>query len=52
MKEKASLLDTIGYFIGIIVIGFVIFILVWPIIDPTPDKSSTLKENAKHLTLK
>jgi hypothetical protein len=50
MKEKASIIDYIGIFIGIIVIGFIIFILVWPIIDPTPNKSSTLKENAQRLT--
>ena len=49
MKEKTSLLDGIGYLIGIIVVGFILFILIWPIIDPTPNKSSTLKENADHL---
>ena len=52
MKEKASLIDGIGYCVGVVVIGFIIFILIWPIIDPTPDKSSTLKENAEHLNLK
>ena len=50
MKEKTSLIDHIGNLIGIVVIGFILFILVWPIIDPTPNKSSTLKENAHHLT--
>ncbi|SVC46657.1 uncharacterized protein METZ01_LOCUS299511 [marine metagenome] len=50
MKEKSSLLDHIGNFIGVIVIGFILFILAWPIIDPTPNKSSTLKENAQELT--
>ena len=52
MKEKSSIIDYIGYSIGIVVVGFILFILAWPIIDPTPNKSSTLKENVKHLTLK
>jgi len=50
MKEKTPLIDHIGSFIGIVVIGFILFILAWPIIDPTPNKSSTLKENAQQLT--
>jgi len=50
MKEKTPLIDRIGSFIGIVVIGFILFILAWPIIDPTPNKSSTLKENARQLT--
>jgi hypothetical protein len=50
IKEKTSLIDHIGNLIGIIVIGFVLFILVWPIIDPTPHKSSSLKENVMSLT--
>ena len=49
-KEKTSIIDHIGSLIGIVVVGFVLFILVWPIIDPTPNKSSTLKENAQSLT--
>ncbi|SVB06699.1 uncharacterized protein METZ01_LOCUS159553 [marine metagenome] len=49
-KEKISLIDHIGNLIGIVVIGFILFILVWPVIDPTPNKSSTLKENARNLT--
>ena len=49
-KEKNSLIDHIGNLIGIVVIGFILFILVWPVIDPTPNKSSTLKENARNLT--
>jgi hypothetical protein len=52
MKEKSSLIDYIGYTIGIIVVGFILFILAWPIIDPTPNKSSTLKENAQKFTSK
>jgi len=50
MKEKTPLIDHIGSFIGIVVIGFILLILAWPIIDPTPNKSSTLKENARQLT--
>jgi hypothetical protein len=50
MKEKTPFIDHIGSFIGIVVIGFILFILAWPIIDPTPNKSSTLKENAQQLT--
>jgi hypothetical protein len=50
MKEKTSIVDYIGSFIGVVVIGFILFILVWPLIDPTPNKSSTLKENAQQLT--
>jgi hypothetical protein len=50
MKEKTSIIDYIGSFIGVVVIGFILFILVWPLIDPTPNKSSTLKENAQRLT--
>ena len=44
-KEKYSLIDWIGSAIGFLVIGFIIFILIWPLIDPTPDKSSSIKEN-------
>ena len=44
-KEKYSLIDWIGSLIGFVVIGFIVFILLWPLIDPTPDKSSSLKEN-------
>ena len=44
-KEKYSLIDLIGRLIGFVVIGFIVFILLWPLIDPTPDKSSSLKEN-------
>jgi len=44
-KEKYSLIDWIGSVIGLVVIGFIIFILIWPFIDPTPNKSSSLKEN-------
>ena len=44
-EEKYGLMDWIGSAIGILVAGFIIFILIWPLIDPTPDKSSSLKEN-------
>ena len=44
-NEKYSLIDWIGSLIGFVVIGFIVFILLWPLIDPTPDKSSSLKEN-------
>ncbi|MEK9629778.1 MAG: hypothetical protein VW455_12260 [Nitrospinota bacterium] len=49
-KEKFSLIDWIGSAIGYIVIGFIVFILIWPLIDPTPNKSSTLKENIHQAT--
>ena len=49
-KEEYSLMDWIGTVIGIVVAGFIIFILIWPLIDPTPDKSSTLKENIQKAT--
>jgi|TARA_B100000929_G_scaffold211912_1_gene169100 large-conductance mechanosensitive channel len=44
-KGKYSLIDWIGSVIGFVVIGFIVFILLWPLIDPTPNKSSSLKEN-------
>ena len=44
-KEKFSFFDWIGFVIGIVVAGFILFILVWPIIDPTPNKSASLKKN-------
>jgi len=49
-KEKYSLIDWIGSLIGFVVIGFIVFILLWPLIDPTPDKSSSLKENIHKVT--
>ena len=49
-KEKYSLIDWIGSAIGFLVIGFIIFILIWPLIDPTPDKSSSIKENIHQAT--
>ena len=49
-KESFCLIDWIGSAIGFVVIGFIIFILIWPLIDPTPDKSSSLKENIHQAT--
>ena len=49
-KGKYSLIDWIGSVIGLVVIGFIVFILLWPLIDPTPDKSSSLKENIHKAT--
>ena len=52
-EEEYSLMDWVGTAIGIVVAGFIIFILIWPLIDPTPNKSSTLKENIQnHLEFK
>jgi hypothetical protein len=44
-KEKFSIFDWFATAIGIVVVGFIVFILIWPLIDPTPDRSSTLQEN-------
>ncbi len=44
-KEKFSFFDWIGFVIGIIVISFILFILIWPLIDPTPNRSAPLQEN-------
>lgn len=49
-KEKFSIVDWFGFFIGIVVTAFIVFILIWPLIDPTPEKSSTLKENVEKLS--
>ncbi len=49
-EEKYGLMDWVGTAIGIMVAGFIIFILIWPLIDPTPNKSSTLKENIQKAT--
>jgi hypothetical protein len=49
-EEKYSLMDWIGTAIGIVVAGFIIFILIWPLIDPTPNKSSSIKENIHQAT--
>jgi len=51
-EEKYGLMDWIGSAIGILVAGFIIFILIWPLIDPTPNKSSSLKENIHKATEK
>ena len=49
-KGKYSLIDWIGSVIGFVVIGFIVFILLWPLIDPTPNKSSSLKETIHKAT--
>jgi len=49
-KEKFSLIDWVGSAIGFVVIGFIIFILIWPLIDPTPEKSSSIKDNIHQVT--
>jgi hypothetical protein len=49
-EEKYNLMDWIGSVIGVVVAGFIILILIWPLIDPTPNKSSTLKENIHQAT--
>ena len=51
-KEKSSFLDWIGYTIGVVVVGFILFILLWPMIDPTPDRSSSIKENLRSFSKK
>ena len=49
-KEKFSVFDWFATVIGIIVVGFIVFILIWPLIDPTPDRSATLQENLHSLS--
>lgn len=49
-KEGFSIIDWIGYLIGVVVFCFILFILLWPVIDPTPDKSSSLKKNMEAVT--
>ena len=49
-KGKYSLIDWIGSVIGFVVIVFIVFILLWHLIDPTPNKSSSLKENIHKAT--
>ena len=51
-KGKSSFLDWIGYMIGVVVVGFILFILLWPVIDPTPDRSSSIKENLSSFSKK
>jgi len=50
--EEGSLMDWVGTVIGIVVAGFILFILIWPLIDPTPEKSSSLRENIQKATEK
>ena len=51
-EEQFGFIDWVGFAIGIVVAGFIIFILIWPLIDPTPDKSSSIKENIHQATAK
>tara|TARA_B100001123_G_C14405291_1_gene668488 strand:- start:104 stop:277 length:174 start_codon:yes stop_codon:yes gene_type:complete len=51
-EEKFSFFDWIGFAIGIIVIAFILLIIFWPLIDPTPNRSAPLKENLERLTEK
>jgi hypothetical protein len=51
-EEQFGLMDWVGSVIGVVVAGFIIFILIWPLIDPTPDKSSSIKENIHQATTK
>lgn len=47
-KEKFSIFDWFGFAIGVVVVSFILFILIWPMIDPTPEQSSTLEKNLDH----
>ncbi|CAI2717599.1 hypothetical protein [Nitrospina watsonii] len=51
-KEKFAIIDWFGFCIGVVVTSFLVFILIWPLIDPTPEKSSTLQENVEKLSPK
>jgi len=48
-KDKFSILDGFACALGILVAGFILFILLWPLIDPTPEKSSSIQENIESL---
>jgi len=49
-KEKFSIFDWFATLIGVVVVGFIVFILIWPLIDPTPDRSATIQENLHSIT--
>jgi hypothetical protein len=49
-EEKFSFFDWVGFVIGIVVIGFILCILIWPIIDPTPNRSASIQENLEKLS--
>ena len=49
-KEKFSIFDWFATVIGVVVVGFIVFILIWPLIDPTPDRSATLQENLNSIS--
>jgi len=48
-NEKFSFFDWLGFVVGIVVAAFIVFILIWPLIDPTPNQSSSIKENVESL---
>ena len=49
-KEKFSIFDWFATLIGVVVVGFIVYILIWPLIDPTPDRSATIQENLDSIT--
>ncbi|MCF8722278.1 hypothetical protein LQ236_000298 [Nitrospina gracilis] len=51
-KEKFAFIDWFGFIIGVVVTSFLVFILIWPLIDPTPERSSTLQENLEQVAPK
>ncbi|MGP0566647.1 MULTISPECIES: hypothetical protein [unclassified Nitrospina] len=51
-KEKFAFIDWFGFIIGVVVTSFLVFILIWPLIDPTPERSSTLQENLERVAPK
>ena len=44
-KEEFSIFDWAAFTIGIVVLGFILIILIWPLIDPTPDRSANIQDN-------
>jgi len=48
-KEPFSIFDSIAWAVGVLVVGFILFILLWPFIDPTPERSSSIRENIESL---
>lgn len=48
-KENFSIFDWFAVGLGVLVVGFILFILLWPFIDPTPERSSSIKQNIESL---
>tara|TARA_B100000686_G_C16794370_1_gene981197 strand:- start:181 stop:795 length:615 start_codon:yes stop_codon:yes gene_type:complete len=48
-KDRFSIFDWVGFAIGVIVTAFILLILIWPFIDPTPNRSTSLKNNLNSL---